>query len=128
MLAGASLVAFGATSDAVRARAFYCDVLGLREVEETGFALVLDANGTELRLQKVAEIAPQPYTQLGWGVTDIEQTAAQLIDRGVTLNRYDFLEQDELGIWTTPDGAKILWFHDPDGNVLSLTQYRSTDR
>jgi len=112
----------------VRARAFYCDVLGLREVEETGFALVLDANGTELRLQKVAEIAPQPYTQLGWGVSDIEQTAAQLIDRGVTPNRYDFLEQDELGIWTTPDGAKILWFHDPDGNVLSLTQYRSTDR
>jgi hypothetical protein len=28
-----------------------------------------------------------------------------------------------LGIWTTPDGTKIAWFKDPDGNLLSLTQF-----
>jgi predicted enzyme related to lactoylglutathione lyase len=33
------------------------------------------------------------------------------------------MEQDDLGIWTTPGGDRIAWFTDPDGNVLSLTQF-----
>jgi predicted enzyme related to lactoylglutathione lyase len=33
------------------------------------------------------------------------------------------LPQDELGIWTTPDGTKVAWFKDPDGNTLSLTEF-----
>jgi len=31
--------------------------------------------------------------------------------------------QDKLGIWTSPSGARIAWFKDPDGNTLSLTEF-----
>ena len=32
-------------------------------------------------------------------------------------------DQDDDGVWTTPGGDKVAWFADPDGNVLSLTQF-----
>jgi catechol 2,3-dioxygenase-like lactoylglutathione lyase family enzyme len=123
MLSGANLVAFAATSDAARARDFYCGLLGLEAREETDFALVLDANGVELRLQKVEQVTPPPFTQLGWQVASIGQAARLLADRGVAPERFGFLEQDELGIWKSPGGALVLWFKDPDGNLLSLTQH-----
>jgi hypothetical protein len=60
---------------------------------------------------------------LGWTVADIAASVRNLVDRGVSFQRYDGMEQDDLGIWTTPDGSFVAWFKDPDDNVLSLTQY-----
>ena len=91
-------------------------------MEDQPFALVFDTGGHQLRVQKVETVVPQPYTSAGWEVEDIEQSVTNLTDKGVRMERYPFLQQDETGIWTTPDGAQIAWFKDPDGNVLSLTQ------
>ena len=115
-------MAFAATVDAERARRFYADVLGLRLVSDEEYALVFDANGVMLRLQKVQELSPHPFTALGWLVDDIRSTVAGLVERGVVFERYGFLPQDADGIWTTPDGSKVAWFKDPDGNLLSLTE------
>lgn len=123
MLGTCDVIAFVATTDAGRAREFYESVLGLRFVADEPFALVLDANGTMLRIQKVKELSPPPFTTLGWRVPDIATAVAELGARGVSFCRYDFLPQDERGIWTTPDGARIAWFGDPDGNTLSLTEW-----
>lgn len=118
------LVAFVATTDASRAKIFYQDVLGLRLVkEELPFALVFDANGTMLRVTIVPDFAPTQHTVLGWDVPDIAATATQLQQAGITCERYGFFEQDALGIWSSPSGAKVAWFKDPDGNTLSITQF-----
>jgi catechol 2,3-dioxygenase-like lactoylglutathione lyase family enzyme len=121
MLGTARIQAFIPTRDADAAKRFYADVLGLRFVADDSFALVFDANGTELRIQRVQELTPHPFTALGWIVDDITAQVRELASRGVTFERYDFVTQDELGIWTTP-GAKVAWFKDPDGNLLSLAQ------
>ena len=63
-------------------------------------------------------------TVLGWRVTDIAAAARDLAARGVVLIRYDGMDQDGDGVWTTPGGDKVAWFADPDGNILSLTQFR----
>jgi catechol 2,3-dioxygenase-like lactoylglutathione lyase family enzyme len=118
-----SVIAFLATTDAPRARAFYEGVLGLRFVADEEFALVFDADGTMLRIQKVRELKPLPHTALGWKVSDIRTTIAALRERGVSFERYAFLQQDSAGIWATADGALIAWFKDPDGNLLSLTEF-----
>ena len=112
--------AFVATAQPDRARAFYSDVLGLRLVLEHGFAMVFDAGGTTLRIQKVRELVPQPFTTLGWIVDDIEAEVDALTARGVTFMRVEGLPQDARGIWTPADGQKVCWFKDPDGNTLSL--------
>ncbi len=124
MLAGAPLVAFLATVDAARARGFFEDVLGLRLVEETPFALVFDAAGTTVRIQRVKELTPHPFTALGWEVADLPAAIRALVERGVVFERYGFFDQDELGIWTAPGGgARVAWFKDPDGNTLSLSSH-----
>jgi catechol 2,3-dioxygenase-like lactoylglutathione lyase family enzyme len=123
MLADAELVAFLTTSDADRALRFYVDLLGLPLLERTPFACVLQAPNAVLRVAIASgPITPAPYTVLGWRVADVSGAARDLRARGAEPLRYDGMEQDELGVWQSPSGARILWFEDPDGNVLSLTQ------
>ena len=117
------MVAFVPTTDLERARAFYAGVLGLTVESVNPFAVVLRSGAVMLRVTKVAELRPQPFTVLGWSVVDIDDTARRLRERGVESIVYDGMGQDELGIWATPDGSKVLWFKDPDGNTLSVTQH-----
>ena len=122
MLQTSEVIAFAASADLRRARVFYEQTLGLRVVEHNDFACVFDANGTMLRVTAVREVSPAGYTVLGWRVADIEAVVAGLSARGVAFSRFDGMEQDDNGIWTSPGGSKVAWFTDPDGNVLSLTQ------
>src|ERR1700692_4859559 len=106
-------------SSTSRARDFYRDILGLRLLmEEPPFALVFDANGIMLRLGMAKEIAPTHGTVLGWQVPQFNATVKELAQAGVQFERYEGMDQDELGIWTSPTGAKVAWFKDPDGNTL----------
>ena len=123
MLEKAKIAAFAATTDYDKARAFYEGVLGFRVVKNDGFALVMDANGTMLRISKVPDFKPVPYTVLGWQVDDIESAVAELGKAGVKFERYGFPGQGDDGIWTAPGGDKVAWFKDPDENVLSLSQH-----
>ena len=84
--------------------------------------MVFDCGGVQLRIQKVETLQPHPFTALGWGVASIRRSVAALVKRGVSFERYPFLAQDDLGIWPAPSGAKVAWFKDPDGNLLSLTE------
>jgi catechol 2,3-dioxygenase-like lactoylglutathione lyase family enzyme len=122
MLSTSDVIAFCPSTDLAAARTFYEGVLGLPLVDENAYACVFDANGTMLRVTAVAHVAQPGYTVLGWSVTDIAHTVTALEARGVTFARYDGMEQDAQGVWTTPNGDRIAWFADPDGNVLSLTQ------
>jgi hypothetical protein len=92
-------------------------------VVDDSFALVFDAHGVMLRVARVHELTPAPYTVLGWKVADISAAVKELQIRGVAFERYEGLDQDELGIWKSPGGAKVAWFKDPDRNTLSLTQF-----
>jgi predicted enzyme related to lactoylglutathione lyase len=122
MLANSRIIAFVATTDGNRAKQFYGEVLGLKILRDDPFAVVFDANGTPLRVQKVASLQPQGFTVLGFHVRDIESTVDQLVQRGVKFERFDGMEQDDRGIWKAPSGFRVAWFKDPDGNTLSLTQ------
>jgi catechol 2,3-dioxygenase-like lactoylglutathione lyase family enzyme len=123
MLDAADVIGFVGTARADAACAFYRDSLGLRLVADEPFALVFDAHGVMLRVTKVDAVQPAPYTVLGWRIPDIRAAVEELGGRGVGFERYPGMSQDDLGIWTSPSGAKIAWFRDPDGNVLSLTEF-----
>lgn len=129
MLGSAKVVAFVPTTDGEKAKTFYVDVLGLHFVSDDQFALVLNANETTVRVSKVLGFTPHKFTVLGWEVTDIEQTVIDLREKGVNFENYGLPGQDERGIWKAPvldnatAGAKVAWFKDPDGNVLSVTQF-----
>jgi catechol 2,3-dioxygenase-like lactoylglutathione lyase family enzyme len=115
-------IAFLPTTDPARAREFYAGTLGLELVDENQFALVFRVGGTMLRVTTVEAFEPQPFTVLGWQVPDVEKAIRTLSERGVAFERFDGMDQDALGVWTSPVGGHIAWFKDPDGNTLSVAQ------
>ena len=77
--------------------------------------------------QRVQEVAPHPYTALGWEVRDIDAAVGALARKGIRFERYEGLSQDAAGIWTSPGGARVAWFKDPDGSTLSVTELSADD-
>ena len=115
-------VAFLSVSNRIKAKDFYTGKLGLKVLYEDEFALVLSLGVTSLRISEVKAFQPQPFTVLGWEVNDIVSSAKKLKSLDIDAKRYDMLDQDEWGIWCSPSTSmQILWFEDPDGNVLSLS-------
>ncbi len=117
-----SLIGFIPIRDADHARRFYESVLGLRFVSDDTFAIVFDAEGTMIRLVRVGEFTPQPFTIVGWEVANLAETVSDLTAAGVAFERYGFPGQGDDGIWHAPGGAQVAWFKDPDDNVLSVSQ------
>jgi catechol 2,3-dioxygenase-like lactoylglutathione lyase family enzyme len=128
LLGSCDVMVFAATASPDRAKEFYQNTLGLHFVAGEAYALVFEVNGTMLRLQKVQQVAKASYTVLGWKVADIVAAVLELRANGVRFERFQGMPQDDLGIWTAPSGARIAWFKDPDGNILSITEFTRADR
>src|SRR6185437_5428456 len=109
-----NIIGFVSIVDVARARDFYRDILGVRlMLEGPPFALVFDANGIMLRLGMAKELAPDHGTVLGWQGPETTATVKSLGQAGVRFERYEGMNQDELGIWRAPSGARVAWFKDP---------------
>lgn len=124
MLDSGKMVGFVPTKDYDKARAFYEGKLGFQFLSLDQFALVMSVGGHKIRIVKMPNFTPLQGTILGWEVAEIEAVAAWLMERGVTLEKYPFVQDHERGIWSTPNGDKVGWFKDPDGNVLSISQHQ----
>lgn len=126
-------IAFIPTQKPRESREFYEKTLGLRFETADQFATVYRLGpppGIMLRVTPVPDLprhpytlTPRPFTEFGWQVDDIVTTVKELAAKGIKFERYDFLPQDELGIWLSPIRVKVAWFKDPDGNLLSLSQH-----
>jgi catechol 2,3-dioxygenase-like lactoylglutathione lyase family enzyme len=123
VLDDAAVIAFLPSTDLDRSRRFFADLLGLPLVEVTPFACVLRVGPTMVRVTKVDQLRPQPFTVFGFEVPDMRAAVARLAGAGVAFLHYDGIGQDADGIWTTPGGDQVAWFQDPDGNTLSLTRF-----
>ena len=119
-LQSAKLTAFAATTDAARCRAFYEGKLGLRVVHENAYMLILDSGGVWLMMQKAPEMTPVPRTVVGWRVRDVDATVKALAAAGVSVEHYPWIKQED-GIAEFPDGSRVAWFNDPDGNIVSVS-------
>jgi len=118
-------IGFVFSADPQTLKPFYADVLGLPLISEDGFAIAFDlGQGAMLRLTNLPSHKPEPHTAFGWTVSDIRATIAALKAKGVAFKTYDGFGQDADGVWTAPDGQTLVaWFPDPEGNLLSLTQF-----
>ena len=123
MLASGKMVGFIPTKDYDKARVFYEGKLGFEFESLDKFALVMSVGGHKIRIVKIPSFTPLQGTILGWEVQDIQAVASWLRDRGVTVEKYPFVQDRDLGIWTTPTGDRVAWFKDPEGNILSISQH-----
>jgi catechol 2,3-dioxygenase-like lactoylglutathione lyase family enzyme len=126
MLGAAKTVGFIPSKDRERSEVFYRDILGLRLLKSDAFASVFEAGGRTLRISDISSVSgfePYPFTIFGWEVDAMRPVVEALSEAGVAFERYDWIDQDELGIWTTPSGNEVAWFRDPDANILSLSTH-----
>ena len=126
MLETSEAVAFLPTEDLDRAELFFHGVLNLELMSRSPYATVFQVGGATLRVTKVDGLRPQPFTVFGWLVADLRTVIRELRGKETDMLRYEGLTQDDDGVWTTPNGDLVAWFHDPDANVLSLTQLAPT--
>lgn len=123
MLAKSKIKGFVPTKDLKRAKLFYLEVLGLKFESEDPYALEVWGGENRIRIVPTQNFEPMPSTILGWDVPDIDRVAIGLRERGVAFEIYPFLKQNDLGVWDSPQGTRVAWFKDPDGNVLAISQY-----
>jgi catechol 2,3-dioxygenase-like lactoylglutathione lyase family enzyme len=112
-----------AVDDVEKAREFYGETLGLETSEEHGLLTLHLAGDRPTLVYPKPDHTPADYTILNFPVDDIDEAVEALSGRGVELDRYDGMEQDEKGIMRA-GGPYIAWFKDPAGNVLSVLQAR----
>jgi catechol 2,3-dioxygenase-like lactoylglutathione lyase family enzyme len=122
MLAASKLVTLVWTSRIPEAERFYSEVLGLPLAGKSHGALLYQVGGGDLRVSPVPTTQPSAHTVLGFAVADVGAVVAQLAARGVSFERFPGFPHDASGIVATPEGAKVAWFRDPDGNLLSVVQ------
>lgn len=124
MLANSQAVAFAPALDLDRSREFYEGVLGLTVTLQDEFTVRAQAGGVGIWITRVASFTAQPFTVVGFNVDDIDAVIDGVSARGVVFEHYGFLgeAQDSSGVWTAPSGARVAWFKDPDGNLLSVQQ------
>lgn len=113
--------------DIGKAKQFYTEVIGLSiKSEDTGLELELPG-GQSLFIYEKSDHQPATFTVLNFVVEDIDSAVDELVEGGVTFERYDGMpaEQDEKGILrgrSVNQGPDIAWFKDPAGNILSVLQ------
>ena len=123
MFPSVKLQAIICTSNIEQAEQFYGGVLALPLQARSLGALIYDVGGTALRVSPVPSTRPSEHTVLGFAVPDINSAVAVLRERGVTCERFPGFSHDESGVLSAPDGSRVAWFRDPDGNLLSVVQY-----
>jgi catechol 2,3-dioxygenase-like lactoylglutathione lyase family enzyme len=109
-----------------RARDFYSNTLSLKVTDDVSGSLKVAFNdGTPVFIYPKDNHMPATYTVLNFVVEDIDQAVSELTQKGVILERYQGMGQDEQGIARGEAGqgpTAIAWFKDPGGNILSLIQ------
>jgi catechol 2,3-dioxygenase-like lactoylglutathione lyase family enzyme len=123
VLASSRLQTLICTTHPTAAEQFYSNVLGLTLRGKSHGALLYDVGGSDLRVSPVPSLQPAVHTVAGFAVTDLDRVMAALAARGVVWERFPGFSHDAAGVLRTPEGARVAWFRDPDGNLLSIVQH-----
>ena len=123
MLANSKLQTIIWTSRIAEAETFYRGTLGLTLRTKSDGALVFDVGGGDLRVSPIPSTAPGEHTVLGFAVGDVDSAIVFLSARGVTVERFNGFPHEANGAVVTPEGNRVVWFRDPDGNILSIVEF-----
>jgi catechol 2,3-dioxygenase-like lactoylglutathione lyase family enzyme len=111
-----------AVKDLDRARQFYEENLGLKEVDDFGEGFMLKSGDTQVSVYRSEFAGTNKATALTFDVEDIEDEVRSLKEKGISFERYDLEGLTPKGDIYEGEGVKTAWFKDPDGNILSLIE------
>ena len=122
MLGKAAATPMIAVKDLDRARTFYEDTLGLKQVDDFGEGFMLRSGDTKVSVYRSEFAGTNKATALTFDVDDVDSQVRELKDKGVSFEHYDLQGLERQGDVYVAQGMKTAWFKDPDGNILSLME------
>ena len=122
MLGKADATPMIAVKDLDRARKFYGDTLGLKEIDDFGEGFMLKSGDTRFSVYRSEFAGTNKATALTFEVDDIDKEVSDLKGKGVAFEHYDLPGLRQEGDLHVAEGFKTAWFKDPDGNILSLAE------
>lgn len=111
-----------AVKDLDRARKFYEETLGLKEVDDFGEGFMLKSGDTKFSVYRSEFAGTNKATALTFDVDDIDEEVRDLKGKGISFEQYDVPGLERRGDVFVAEGMKTAWFKDPDGNILSLME------
>jgi catechol 2,3-dioxygenase-like lactoylglutathione lyase family enzyme len=127
MLGSKDVIATVAVQNLEAARPFYEETLGLTAVDESQSehgVLGLKAGATRVLIYESEFARTNKATVLTWALGDgFDATVKTLQAKGVSFETYDMPGSTREGPVHVMGEMKVVWFKDPDGNILSLGNY-----
>ena len=121
MLRDTDAVATLAVKDLRAAAKFYEETLGLsRAGSEDNESVVFESGDTRINVYRSSFAGTNKATALTWTVDDVEDVVRTLRAKGVRFEHYDLPETRREGDVHIAGDIKVVWFKDPDGNILSV--------
>jgi catechol 2,3-dioxygenase-like lactoylglutathione lyase family enzyme len=122
MLGKTNATANIAVKDLPRAKKFYEDALGLKQIDAEGDEVIVMKSGdTLVNVYRSQFAGTNKATAVTWTVGDeIDRIVTALKAKGVTFEHYDMPGTTLEGDIHVGHGMKVAWFKDPDGNILNL--------
>jgi len=122
MLGNSEVVATIAVKDMQKAMDFYTQTLGMKLDQEVPGGSILKSGSSKLFVYPSAYAGTNQATCASWLCEDIEGLVNELETKGVVFEQYDDLpEVKREGVIHTWGDLKAVWFKDPDGNILNVT-------
>lgn len=111
-----------AVKDVAKARKFYAEALGLKELQGMGDNVALfESGGTRIVVYRSEFAGTNKATSATWGVGgDLEKIIQDLKSRSVTFEHYEMPGMTLQGDMHVAGDFKAAWFKDPDGNILHI--------
>jgi catechol 2,3-dioxygenase-like lactoylglutathione lyase family enzyme len=125
MLGDRNAYAVVAVRDIARARSFYADVLGLELLKSSDEVLNFKTGATRLSVYRSQEAGSNRANAVVWGCgEDIDRIVTDLEAKGVVFEHYPGIGGTQMqGNIHVAGDAKLVWFKDPDGNILHLNNF-----
>ena len=118
-----------ATEDAVatigvknlkNARKFYEGTLGFEPKESDDDSVSYTSGETRLFVYQSEFAGTNKATAVTWTSKDVDGIVADLKERGVRFEHYDFPRTKREGDVHVSGDMRAAWFKDPDGNMLAI--------
>jgi len=122
MLNDKNAIATIAVKDLKAAAGFYEGTLGLKKETTEGEEVITYRSGSSmLNVYRSSYAGTNQATAVTWAVgNELDGIVRSLKAKGVVFEHYDLPGMTRDGDIHVCDGMKVVWFKDPDGNILNL--------
>lgn len=120
MLGDKDVYASVAVKDLAKAKEFYGETLGLKQIDENPGGVTYQSGTGKMFVYEAPTAGTNQATSASWLVEDVPSVVSELKAKGIKFEHYDLPGTTAEGDVLVMGDMKAAWFKDPSGNILGL--------